>query len=265
MFCRFCGKEIQDDSDFCPYCGKNQSTQMVPPTYQQKKANTAKNKISISTLETIATIVFYVGIVGFLVLLFKMAPGVGSETVLSYIIIAVITIILSIIIHKIRDKKYTKKRQMIALLFGLLLLIPSIALRIVYEAKVDSVTANIPSSGTVCVQVKLDEEFFSYYYEGMVREPYSYITVDGRKYDGTTEFLIEMGKKYTVQIGAGYAGRSGVASSSASGKTTDTITLSPSNLKNGYTIKEQVNLDGGYADVTVKLVRVCTFWEVIFA
>ena len=261
MFCRFCGKKLQDDSDFCPYCGKNQSTQMVSPTYQPEKARAFKNDISIRTLETIASIVFYVGIVVFLILLFKMAPGIGNETVLSYLI----TIILSIIIHKIRDKKYTKKRQILAILFGLLLLIPSIALRIVYEAKVDSVTSNIPSSGTVCVQVKLDEEFFSYYYEGIVRDPYSYITVDGRKYDDTTEFRIDMGEKYTVQIGAGYAGRRGVASSSASGKTTDTITLSPSNLRNGYTIKEQININDGYANVTVKLFRVCTFWEVIFA
>lgn len=262
MFCRSCGKAVEDDSEFCPYCGKKQVTTETS-SYQREIKST--HNIDIFTLKTIASIVFYVGIIGFLILLFKIAPGVGNKTVLSYVVIAAITITLAIIVHKIRGKNLTKKRQIIAIIFGLLLLIPSITLRIVYETKVDGVAANIPSSGTVCVQVKLDEEFYSYYYEGMVREPYSYITIDGRRYDGTTEFLIDMGKQYTVQIGAGYEGRSGVASSSASGKITDTITLSPTNLRSGYTATKQVNLDGGYANVTINLVRVCTFWEVIFA
>ena len=26
MYCRFCGRQIEDDSSFCTYCGKNLST-----------------------------------------------------------------------------------------------------------------------------------------------------------------------------------------------------------------------------------------------
>ncbi len=262
MFCRFCGKPIHDDSEFCPYCGKEQTPQQIS-SYKLKK--TPKFNIDIFTLKTIASVVFYVGIVVFLILLFKMAPGVGQETTLSYIVIAVIIIILSVVVDKIRNKKFTKKRQMIALFFGLLLLIPSVTLRIVYEAKVDGVKSNIPSSGPVCVQIKINEEFYSYYRSDSVREPYSFITIDGNTYNSTTEFFIDIGKEYTVKIGAGYEGRVGVASSSDSGKVTGTIILSPDNLRNGYTLTKKVNLSTCYAEVTVEFVRVYPFWEVIFA
>ena len=29
MFCRYCGKEIEEDSCFCKYCGKNIEKQVI--------------------------------------------------------------------------------------------------------------------------------------------------------------------------------------------------------------------------------------------
>ena len=258
MFCRFCGKPIQEDSEFCPYCGKSQS-----PTH--KATHPIKlpkcDGIDIFTLSTIASVCFYVGIIVFLILFIKMAPGIGGDKFIAYIIGAAITIVASVIVHKIRNKKFTEKRQLVALVFGLLLLIPSLTLRIVYESKVDAAVADIPKSGTVCVEIKVDEEFYSYFSEGLIREPYSKITFDG--HNGNTLY-VELNKPYAAIISAGYEGRSGVASSAASGSTDKTITFTQANLRNGYTINEQVPLGGGYADVTVKFKRICTFWEVIF-
>ena len=187
-----------------------------------------------------------------------------TEMLRYLIIIVVLVIIAAVVVHKIRNKQFTHKRQLIALVFGLLLLIPSLTLRIVYECKVDATVADIPKSGTVCVRIKLDEEFYSYYTEGMVREPYSYITIDGNRTEGTTTWQLELNKAYSAKIGAGYEGRSGVASSAASGSTDKTITFTQSNLRSGYTINERVSLGGGYANVTIEFERVCTFWEVIF-
>ena len=120
--------------------------------------------------------------------------------------------------------------------------------------------ADIPESGTVCVEIKVDEEFYSYYYEGMVREPYSEITLNGQS--GSTMY-VELNKPYEAKLSAGYAGRRGVANSWASGHIEKTITFTQSKLTKGYTINERVPIDGGYADVTVDFKRICTFWEVI--
>lgn len=261
MFCRFCGKAIQEDSEFCPYCGKMQGQTATPKTeFKISKLE----KINIYTLDIVATIFFYVGIIGFLILYVKMAPGVGTSKFVSYIIGAAITIVAAVIVHKIRDKEFTHKRQLMALVFGLLLLIPALTLRIVYECKVDAAVVDIPETGTVYAQTKLGVDFYSYYYEGTVIEPYSYIALNGEEARGTTTLQIELNSTYSAEIGAGHLGRRGVASSAASGKIDRALLFSKDDLQNGYTLCEKVPIDGGYANVTIEFTRVCTFWEVIF-
>ncbi len=264
MFCRFCGKAIQENSEFCPYCGKAQGATTKHPT-PKRPAPTIKfpkfDGIDIFTLEIIASICFYVGIIGFLILFMKMAPGIGGNKFIAYIIGAAITIVAAVIVHKIRNKEFTKKRQLVALVFGLLLLIPSITLRIVYECKVDAAVADIPKSGTVCIEIDTDAEFYSFYGEGLIRNPYSKISFDGHS---ANTLYVDLNKPYTAKISAGHEGRSGVASSSASGSKEKTVTFTQANLRNGYTFNENVSISGGHANVTVKIKRICTFWDVIF-
>ena len=267
MFCRFCGKPIQEDSVYCPYCGKQQESHQetnVPSKEQTKVKRDKSNGINIATLSVVATICFYTGIVGFLILFMKMAPGIGGQRFSAYLIGAITVIVVAVVVHKIRDAAYTKRRQMLALVFGLILLIPSVILRIVYEYKVDDAVADIPKSGFVYVRVKLDEEFYSPFTSGLVREPYSYLTINGEKTEGSI-IQIELNKAYSAKIGVGYAGvrTAELSSDSTSGKIDKTITITQKNLKNGYTIKATVPLDGIYADVTVTFERVCTFWDVI--
>lgn len=263
MFCRFCGKNIQDDSEYCPYCGKFLQVEIAPVHQPKSQTKFNLDKINLSTLDTIASYFFYIGIIVFLILLFKMAPGIGSGAIISYLAIASIVIILSVIVHKIRNKKYTKQRQLIAIIWGLSLLISSISLRIVYEAKVDGITANIPSSGMVCVRAHLDKEFYSYYSEGRIKNPYAYITVDGERHEGGGDFLIEIGKEYTLVVGAGHEG--GTSTGYDFGNTSIAITLTPENLQNSFTTTQEVPMHGGYAKVTITLQRICTFWEVVFS
>ena len=219
MFCRFCGKPIQEDSIYCPYCGKQQEAHQetnMPSKGQTKVTSDRSNGINIATLSLIATICFYTGIVGFLVLFIKMAPGIGSQRFSSYLIGTITVIVVAVIVHKIRDAAYTKRRQLLALVFGLILLIPSVILRIVYECKVDDAVADIPKSGFVYVRVRLDEEFYSPFMSGLIREPYSYLTINGEKTEGSI-IQIELNKAYSAKIGAGYAGAKTAESSSGSG------------------------------------------------
>lgn len=265
MFCRFCGKAIQEDSEFCPYCGKAQGITQKVPTLKKHAPAIKPPKfdgIDIFTLNVIASICFYVGVIVFLILFMKMAPGIGVDKFTAYIIGATITIVAAIIVHKIRNKEFTEKRQLVALIFGLLLLIPSITLRIVYECKVDAAVADIPKSGTVCIDIDMDSEFYSNYVEKWILNPYSDISFDG---NSANILYVDLNKPYKAKISVGHEGISGVASSSASGSKEKTVTFTQSNLKNGYTINEKVSIGGGvHANVTVKIKRICTFWEVIF-
>ncbi len=222
------------------------------------------HKFDIYTLDFIASICFYVGIIGFLILLIKMAPGVDNWKIISYVVIAAITIVAAFVVNTLREKKFTYKRQLIALAFGLLLLIPAMTLRVVYECKVDATIADIPNSGFVYVKVKLDEEFYSKNSSGMIRRPYSYITIDGDQIDGKGTLKIELNKRYLTKIGAGHDGLYGEVEPYDFGSKNKNITFTQNDLLDGLTITEKVSLKNGYANVTVEFERVCTFWEVIF-
>ena len=272
MYCRFCGKQIQDDSAFCPYCGKalapqtsfsQPSPQLSSNPSHQSKPKPKSSEVSIGTLSIIASICFYLGIIGFLILYIRMAPGLNDQQIISYFIGATVVIVLAVIVNKIRKQKKTKPRQLIALMFGLLLLIPSVSLRIIYECKIDKVKADIPEKGIVYLWMKSDQEFYSYYKEGQVRDPFSSLILDGKYISGT--FPVELNKTYSAEIRSGYKGEVGVASSAASGMKNTTIKFTQSNLKGGYTVKETVSITGGVqADVTIEFTRVCPFWYTIF-
>lgn len=50
MFCRYCGKEISDDSKFCNYCGKNLQTDSSQTKVEEKNENTINdNEISTNS------------------------------------------------------------------------------------------------------------------------------------------------------------------------------------------------------------------------
>lgn len=259
MFCRFCGKEIQNDSVFCAFCGKEQDLN----DYNNEKEKKDKGS-SLHLFSKTVTPCFYIGLIVFLVLLWKMAPGIGKEHYYSYAVCAGITLVVAWGIHGICRRKPGLKSKLMMLCFGLLLLLPSLALRIIYEYKVDDALMDFPKQGKVSLEIRLQEEFYSYSHTGKVRNPYSYIVVDGDRVGNNEIISIELNKTYPVQVNAGYEGEVGITSSASSGNTDRRITFTRSNLKNGYKITPQVELKDGYAIVTVRFRRVCLFWETIF-
>ena len=59
MFCRFCGKQIEDDSLFCAYCGKNLSNDkpqetIIPTIDDEKEKGQASAPAPIEKSETMA-------------------------------------------------------------------------------------------------------------------------------------------------------------------------------------------------------------------
>ena len=253
MFCRFCGKKMQENSAFCRHCGNNQT---VMPSAVAADPNACCGS-NLKTISRVATVVFYLGVVTFLVLFIKMAPGIGNIRFLTYILGAAVSISLAVLVNKLCAKKNTKGCKVIALMFGLVLLISSIALRIVYEAKVDVVTAAIPGSGSVYVSMTTDEEFYSYVNEGIIHDPSSNIRIGDKWYQERGVFVVELNRPYPMRVGSGYSGNGGYIDTS--------ITFTEENLKNGYTVTKEVPLDDvEFAVVTIQFVRVCGFWEVVF-
>ena len=255
MYCRFCGKEIADQSVYCQFCGKkliysemNDCSGELP-----KRKEKGSKEYSI-----IVTSVFYVGIVTFLLMFMKMAPGVGTKQIVCYLFGASVAIGLAVLVNKVRTERFTYGREAMALAFGLLLLIPSITLRIIYEYKVDKAVADIPNSGIVYVDMSTDEEFFSYFKEGYVYDPSTSIRIDDVWYEGSAVFSIELGETYSMRVGSGYSGNHSF--------TDTTLQITSEMLEEGeYTLVEKVSLDNlEYVIVTITFMRVCTFWEVIF-
>lgn len=118
MFCRFCGKLIQDDSVYCPCCGKELS---APTEQKQIKYNIKNEKITI-----FASVVFYIGLAVFLLLYIKMAPGYGDIRLLTYIIGVAIAIVISVFLGKIRYKNKSNRWDIVAIAIGFVMLFSSV-------------------------------------------------------------------------------------------------------------------------------------------
>lgn len=264
MFCRFCGKQLPDDSVFCSYCGKQlDSTVTLNTTCSEPKQ---QNTVNIYALSKITSIVFYVSMIVFGVLFWRMAPIVKDSQLLGYVIGIAVMICLAICVHKIRNGKQTAERQIVALAFGLMLLISSVGIRILYEAKVDHVTESIPQSGTVHLEIDMNEEFFDdscFFGAGYVVNPTSSLLIDGVRYEDSSVLTVQLNKPYTVTIVVEYERRSNTENSADRGSVEKEITFTAEELKGGQTIKENVDIDDLRAEVTIDLVRVCSFWEVV--
>lgn len=265
MFCRSCGKEIKNESVFCPYCGKKTCQDEIKP---RSKKIEKQDLPDFEVLPILSSIIFYIGIIVFLLLNIKMAPGIGRMHTIHYCVGAAIIVLLACAIGAFRSQEITNAGHIVALIFGLILLVSSIGLRIVYEAKIDEALSDIPNTGSVYVTVKLNEKFYARE-TGTVENPYSYIIIDNQRYDDTTTICVELNKEYSIQIGAGYRNKTGVSNSSAHGKTSRSISFLPESLRSDYSLLEKVPLESSsnqgeiYANVTIYFERFCPFWDVI--
>lgn len=275
MFCRFCGKSIEGDSVFCPYCGKPLEENAVKPekiVSQPTMTDTTFNvrddayylsqasKIAGSTLISITKIICYVALATFLFLNIKMAPSYGIIKTAIYVITAAIAIGLVVLFNKKVFSGKSKTKFKIVLIASVIVIVVSVGLRIVYETKVDSVTAQFPTSGSVKVIMTTHTDYYNDTGTGSIRNPSTNIRIGEKWYDSGAVIEVALNQKYSMRVGAGGSGSGGYIDTS--------ITFTNSSFKNGrYTVTKEVRITSGpasIAEVQLTFKRYCTFWEVIF-
>lgn len=275
MFCRFCGKSIEGDSVFCPYCGKRLEEKAVKPekmvsqpTMTDTTFNTRDDayylsqasKIAGSTLISITKIICYVALAIFLFLNIKMAPSHGIIKNIIYVITAAIAIGLVVLFNKKVFAGKSKVKFKSVLIASVIVIVASVGLRIVYETKVDSVTAQFPTSGSVKVTMTTHTDYYNDTGTGSIRNPSTNIRIGEKWYDSGDVIEVALNQKYSMRVGAGGSGSGGYIDTS--------ITFTNSSFKSGqYTVIEEVRITSGpasMAEVQLTFKRYCTFWEVIF-
>ena len=143
MFCRFCGKEISDDSTFCAFCGerlgKNYQSRVServddddieerPHSQKSKKSSNTKSKMNAGLHD----ICFFLSLglyVLFFVLYKEVDPYAWLGNYLCYVIVIVIGIGLFLILQLRAD---TNTKSIIALLIPVLLVASVLTLKYIY-------------------------------------------------------------------------------------------------------------------------------------
>lgn len=264
MYCRYCGKTIPDNSPFCKYCGKSQTeiSESIPVTDNQvnidlnelAKFKDIRSNIASNALIKITKIVCYIALIAFLLFIINSISETRNLSFINYIIAA--SAIGTVILLSKKVFHGTSKRSFMTILIVSVFVIASVAvLNIIYEAKVDKVMAQYPSSGKIMVRNYTTTEFFSYGSQNTVYKPKTVVTIDNT---GTSSIVpIELDKSYSALIHVEYTG--------GSGHTAADFTFTKEDLLNGECIiKEKVNArDGIYAEVVVHFKRYCSFWEVV--
>ncbi len=258
MFCRYCGKSIPEDSDFCTYCGKHISDEinsvntLLEENHSRSKAN-IQSGFFVEHLSLIVMALCYIALGTFLFFNIKMAPFYSWWKFLAYVVEAAIAIYLTVLTkNKISECK-SFNIKVLSIVFSIFIILSSVTLRIVYETKVDAAEKDIPSYGTILVDVSWDTDYYSYA-SGLVYDPSTSIKING----ASDSAKISLGRITYLEIT--------VKGNHASGSTSDTITLYASDfIDRKYSISKTVHVGSGIsATVEVKLRRYCTFWEVIF-
>lgn len=260
MYCRFCGSEIKDDSIFCSFCGKSLNQTNGNIRKHKRKLLSTESFFSKLSTETTSNML-YISLCVFWILWWKMAPSIGLYHFIFFISGVALTIFLTVLVEKWRKKCHVSKSNLIVIICCLVLLIPSISLRIVYEAKVDDVNADIPSSGQVYVKLDIDDDYYTYGNPRLIDDPTVSVKIGDNLRDGnhiSNIFKVELNKKYTAIIG--------VENREGSGSSNKIVEFTSNNLKNGYLLNVgDINMGWGtIADITVRFERICLFWEVIF-
>lgn len=282
MYCRFCGKEILDDSQFCPYCGgmlasapnqdreKRAAIHDYPTSTTEEDAtpqkhneeyyrNQAKKTAGYQLMDA-AKYLCYTALGVFLFLNIKMSPSYGWMKFLAYVVMAGIAILCVWGFNKVYLVNQTKIIYTATIGISIFVILASIGLRLIYETKVDQATADIPSAGNVLLTMTENAEYYSYTGEGYVTDPGTTVILNDSSLSSGDRFRVVLGKKYPLRVGAHH--NTGHAYMDTS------ISFDAADLHNGpYKISKEVFFKSGNASsavVTLTFERCCTFWEVIF-
>lgn len=278
MYCRFCGKQILDDSEFCSFCGKQLSGETEYPNLGVKDHTMATDdvqrlrhtdseyyqmaqKTSSYTLESYTKKICYTSFVIFLILYIKMAPGVGDTKFFTYIGGAAIAIGLTVLFMKISDRSSSALFYKVSLCIGIVVILLSVGLRIIYETKVDTVLKDFSPERTIYVEVSAKEELYSGHYQQM-KESFTTVTIDGITYDNGDVAKVKVNQRNTAEISSGYED---LNHHDICESVKVPVTFSEENLSTPYLFKKKIKLSfDTYSETEVTFTRICEFWEVIF-
>ncbi len=279
MFCRYCGKRILENSKYCTYCGKmlsdsidTESANESQDSYnkfnvveQNHSDTTHASKTTSEMLQRITQITCYMAFGLFLILNIKMAPMEGLAQIGWYILSATIAIGIIVLFNKKVLPSESKLLYILFLFVATFVIIASISLRIIYESKVDSVTENIPSTGSIDVIIKEETKFYNFSGMGQITNPKTSIKIGDKWYESGNRIQLELNKAYPFAVRVTGGGIPSVETEGEKGEST--LVIRKSSLSNGqYSKKITVYFDLGTAnsaDVIVTLSRYCKFWDVI--
>ena len=276
LFCRFCGKQIVDDSVFCPYCGKSLDEKEKEASQIKKEipiiqvGSTTKgtdydnykkraNKIASNSLRKATRIICYIALGVFLLFNIKMAPMYGWAKIFFYLGAAAIAIGLIVVFNKKIVKGESKRQFIFCLFIALFVIISSVGLRIIYESKVDYVESQIPTNGQILVSLSENTKYYNSTGTGTIRDPSTIIKIGEKWYDSGDKIPVELNKSYPFRFSAGGSG--------IGGHTDDNIIFSKESFSNGkYQLSTSVYFyvsNVSKAEVDLTFTRFCTFWEVV--
>ena len=102
MFCKNCGKEVDDDAKFCPKCGKTIDEEVIRSDNQTSNNQQNSGAATYNTMSIVGFIFsFFMSLVGLILSIigYKQAKKEGGSTALAVagIIISSITLFLEVV------------------------------------------------------------------------------------------------------------------------------------------------------------------------
>jgi hypothetical protein len=179
--------------------------------------------------------IFIIGIILFLILLIKMAPGTGEMKFLFYVIIAIPFIFLSIALYKIGFRKATDTWLNIMVAFVILLNVGTVSACILYEMKYQHAVEDIPDTGTVTLKISVDDEYYSITKTGYVTNPSAHVKLGDEWYENGDTLTVTLQESYFLRTGCSYSYNGQIEGS----YNDDSITFSSANLENSYRIRRK--------------------------
>lgn len=243
MNCAHCGREVDDGSVVCPYCGKKTSNAPNPKA------------------ERFARMTFFPGgMILFLVFAYEMVPGTAEGVYTYYAIFAGVVGLLSLALWLALRKRHTKGAVAALILIPALLVASTVGLRGTYYVKFDEAVASAPSSGVVPVRFTYEDAYYNDTGEGYVTDCEVHISVEGKRIGQGGVARVELFKAVAVEGVSTFMsdGKSYLATGSAS------AVLTPSQLVKGYEFAVYCDSeDDSYCKITVTATYYPDFWDVV--
>ena len=263
MFCRFCGKNIADNSSFCRFCGKK----LIDETYKSTDIKTHstlhnlyKNAFAFlhKNISSIVKIFSYAALVVYLLLNMLMAPFYGFAKSLAYLISAIVAVLLTIFTKRIIAKCDSLKIKLLSILSSSLIIIFSLILSSMYIIKVNDFVNDFSGVEKIIVDTSHNVKYYSKYNPTIIYEnnEHANIKLDGKNTSKTNTFFLE--KPMNLELECIVNGTKNTLN--------DTIIFYPYNFENGeYTVIKSIDIDYNLsATVEITFKRICSFWDVIF-